>query len=1053
MKPLFRLLFLVALLGLIGLVLRQPETESTVNSAPLPLKRIEPLSEPVVLPVPDPTPRVPPADANPKLRPTAESLWQTPPREPAFARFHEWTTRYLAAPINDRTALEAEGLVLAQTRRAELKELIVTNPEHALDLAVPLALRQQLPDSVVELLEERLDGRGELALLAALPQPGQEGQHPTSWRTATVGDRTYRAHVYGRRLDEPTRRDVPLHGLAVDQEMAVDDNPLRILESVEAEAALATAAACAVDAAPIPRSALAVAADDGDGTPLILCCYNHGEVANQQLIDAESNSGSTVLTEDGLVRPSSAYTEGIKRLILIRVDFSDKVGEPFSNSRATNLVRSIDQFFRENSYGRAGFRALGDGSTITPTLRLPRTTTEYGTLDASKLREEARTAATRAGFALSNFDFDVICFRSVPGFGWAGLGYVGAPGSWVQDSFDETGGVFAHELGHNYGLNHANFWDTAGESVIGTKGNNVEYGDSFDTMGNATAGRRHFNVRNKVALNWLRLTEIQTAADSGTYRLYAHDTTNASGIRGLRAIKDSRTNYWFEYRARFADNRWMSNGIGVRRARSDNNRQSQLLDTTAGSPDGKNDSALVIGRTFSDLAAGIHVTPVQRVDSDPPAIDVVVFRGKFPENRRPTVSVASSLASVTVNSPVTLTATAADADGDALAYGWDFGDGNFGANARTVTNRWTTAGEYVVRCVVSDMKGGETSDYVVVRVGSPTTFRLSGKVERDNLPLEGVRVFVSNTRLTYTGSDGTYVLTGLTAGQYTVKALAEGLLFTRDGFSNPLTVSSHRTGINFIGALPGDLEFSTLVPAGAEWRYHDEGKDLGSLWRIASFDDTLWKRGPAQLGYGDDDVVTEIGYGPDANNKYITSYFRHEFFVEEAGRIINATLGVARDDGAVVYLNGREVFRSNMPPGTITSRTLASSTVGSEDESTYFEAELAGTSFLEGRNVLAVEVHQAAADSSDVSFNLRLEALLAPASGVGLFPTLVPEITPQGVRVSWPTAFTGYSLQSRLDFQTDEDWAPIDVPIETIGDKRSVLLPLNDSQRFLRLNR
>jgi hypothetical protein len=278
-------------------------------------------------------------------------------------------------------------------------------------------------------------------------------------------------------------------------------------------------------------------------------------------------------------------------------------------------------------------------------------------------------------------------------------------------------------------------------------------------------------------------------------------------------------------------------------------------------------------------------------------------------------------------------------------------------------------------------------------------------------------------------------------------------LYTRDGFSNPLTVSSHRTGINFIGALPGDLEFSTLVPAGAEWRYHDEGRDLGTLWRTAAFDDTLWKRGPAQLGYGDDDVVTEIGFGPNANNKYITSYFRHEFFVEEAGRIINATLGVARDDGAVVYLNGREVFRSNMPSGTITFRTLASGTVGSEDESTYFEAELAGTSFLEGRNVLAVEVHQAAVDSSDVSFNLRLEALLAPASGVGLFPTLVPEITPEGVRVSWPTAFTGYSLQSRLDFQTDEDWAPIDVPIETIGDKRSVLLPLNDSQRFLRLNR
>ena len=1053
MKPLFRLLLLVALLGVIGLVLHRPGSESTENSAPLPLEGIAPRSEPSNPPLTRPNQGVPPGDANSRLRPTAESLWSTPPEEPPFSQFHEWTKRYLATPNSERSQLESEGLALAQIRRAELKELIISDPERALSRAIPYGLSQQLPESIVELLEERLDGRGELAVFAAVPQPGQEGLIPTSWRTATMGERTFRAHVYGRRLDEPTRRDIPLHGLAIDQELAVDENAVRLLETAESATVLVGDPVCGVAGWPVSTTGTALAVDEGEENPLVLCSPVHAEELNRKLIAFESSSGSTTLDEDGSVRPASAYTEGIKRLILIRVDFSDKVGEPFSNSRGTNLFRSIDQFYRENSYGRAGFRPLGEGSTITPTLRLPRTTTEYGTLDASKLREEARAAARTAGFVLTSYDFDVICFRSVPGYGWAGLGYVGAPGSWVQDSFDEAGGVFSHELGHNYGLNHANFWDTAGESVIGTKGNDVEYGDSFDTMGNASGGRRHFNVRNKVAMNWLRLTELQTLSASGTYRLYAHDTTNATGIRALRAIKDSRTNYWFEYRARFADNRWMSNGLGVRRARSDNSRQSQLLDTTAGSPDGKNDSALVIGRTFSDLNAGIHVTPVQRFDSDPPSLEVVVFRGKFPENRRPEVNVASSLASVTVNSPVTLTATATDPDGDALAYGWDFGDGNFGANAAVITNRWTTAGEYVVRCVVSDMKGGETSDYVVVRVGSPSTFRLSGKVERDNLPLEGVRVFVSNTRLTYTGSDGTYVLTGLTSGQYTVKALAEGLLFTRDGFINPLTVSAHRTGINFIGALPGDLEFATLVPAGAEWRYHDDGKDLGSGWRTPAFDDTLWKRGPAQLGYGDDDVVTEIGYGPNPSSKYITSYFRHEFFVEEAGRIINATLGVTRDDGAVVFLNGREVFRSNMPSGTITYRTLASGTVGSEDESTFFETELAGTSFLEGRNVLAVEVHQVAVDSSDVSFNLRLEALLAPASGVGLFPTLVPEITDQGVRISWPTAFTGYSLQSRLDFQTEEDWAPIDVPIETIGDKRSVLLPLNDSQRFLRLNR
>ncbi|MEN9678323.1 MAG: hypothetical protein RIS76_4219, partial [Verrucomicrobiota bacterium] len=775
---------------------------------------------------------------------------------------------------------------------------------------------------------------------------------------------------------------------------------------------------------------------------------------NDRFLEAEANSGSTVRAANGGIRPTSAFTEGIKRLILIRVDFSDKAGEPFSGQRGTNLVRSIDQFYRDNSFGRAGFRALGSGSEVTPTLRLPKTVVAYGALDASQLRKDARAAARAAGFVLENFDFDVICFRSVPGYGWAGLGYVGAPGSWVQDAFGEGGGVFSHELGHNFGLNHANFWDTGGESVTGTRGTSVEYGDSFDTMGNASAGRRHFNVRNKAFLNWLRgASEIQTLTASGTYRLQPHDLTNSTGIRALTFRKDAKTNYWFEYRARFADNRWLSNGIGIRRARSDSGRQSQLLDVTAGSADGKNDSALVIGRTFSDAEAGLHITPVARIDSDPPAIEVVFHRGPFPGNRRPQVSIAASAASTAVNAPVVLTATASDEDGDALAFGWDLGDGEIAANAPQVTHRWTAAGEYVVRCVASDMKGGTASEYVVVRVGNPSTFRLSGRVHRDGQPLEGVRVFTSNTRITYTGSDGTYVLTGIPRGSHSIKALAEGLLFTRDGFANPVSVTGSRANLNFLGALPGDLDVATLVPAGAEWRYHDAGQDLGAAWRVADFDDTQWKRGPAQLGYGDDDVVTEIGFGGDAADKYITSYFRHEFLVEERGRILNATLGVIRDDGAIVYLNGREVFRSNMPSGSPNFQTLASASVGGSDESTFFETDLAGSDFLEGRNVLAVEVHQNAGGSSDVSFNLRIEALLAPTSGVGLFPTLTTELTPDGLRVSWPSAFGGYSLQFRPDLSEGRDWESLDVPVTLQGDRSVALVPMGEGGQFLRLSR
>ena len=62
----------------------------------------------------------------------------------------------------------------------------------------------------------------------------------------------------------------------------------------------------------------------------------------------------------------------------------------------------------------------------------------------------------------------------------------------------------------------------AGQSVIGS-GTAVEYGDKFDTMGSANAGSKHFNARYKNFLNWLTSADVTNVAQSGTYRLFAHD--------------------------------------------------------------------------------------------------------------------------------------------------------------------------------------------------------------------------------------------------------------------------------------------------------------------------------------------------------------------------------------------------------------------------------------------------------------------------------------------------------------------------------------------------
>ena len=164
----------------------------------------------------------------------------------------------------------------------------------------------------------------------------------------------------------------------------------------------------------------------------------------------------------------------------------------------------------------------------------------------------------------------------------------------------------------------------------------------------------------------------------------------------------------------------------------------------------------------------------------------------------------------------------------------------------------------------------------------------------------------------------------------------------------------------------------TQIPTGSEWRYLDDGSNQGTAWRARNFNDSAWLRGSAELGYGDGDESTVIGFGPDANNKFITTYFRHSFTIQDASEITGLTANLLRDDGAVVYLNGTEVIRSNMPGGSIGFRTLASRGIGGSAERQIQSADINANLLRNGRNVIAVEVHQNGGGSSDLSFDLEL---------------------------------------------------------------------------------
>ncbi|MGB0993498.1 MAG: lamin tail domain-containing protein, partial [Akkermansiaceae bacterium] len=167
---------------------------------------------------------------------------------------------------------------------------------------------------------------------------------------------------------------------------------------------------------------------------------------------------------------------------------------------------------------------------------------------------------------------------------------------------------------------------------------------------------------------------------------------------------------------------------------------------------------------------------------------------------------------------------------------------------------------------------------------------------------------------------------------------------------------------------------TTLVASGTAWKYLDDGSNQGGAWKDVGFNDSSWSSGNALLGYGNGGEATTVSYGNNGSNKHVTTYFRKTFSVSNVGSLTSLTLELVRDDGAVVYLNGEEIQRTNMPSGTINYNTLANGAIGGSGETAFNQFSVDLSKLVEGNNTIAVEIHQASFTSSDISFDLRLLA-------------------------------------------------------------------------------
>ncbi len=556
--------------------------------------------------------------------------------------------------------------------------------------------------------------------------------------------------------------------------------------------------------------------------------------------------------------PPATWTTGHKRVLVIPVRFTDQAGPSdapnasgyysgWGNITNGTTAAAINAFFQRSSFGK-----LSMEFTVLPEINLGVSYTNYnatyGTSGISKFAawdepgsfaDDVRAKARQVGQSLGqlalydsdNYDLDFLFCGFIPGQGTLASGRAHGKGI-----FGTTSLALAHEFGHNFGLQHANgiSRSTYYSPIKGGTFFTDTYGDVYDLMGwkNTTpiplVPDRDLNPYWKWQMGWLTDANIAAPAVSGTYRIHAFDqpALDAEKNYALRIVRDPSRVYWFSYRAGITnpESIWSNNGLEVRIGGESvpaTGGHTTLLDMTPGSrglaniPSVTNnpyatlyDAPLAIGRTYSDNEANIHVTPVKKGGTTPESLDVVLNYGPFPGNVAPTVSISPATLTLAAGVAQAFTATASDPNSDALSYYWEFDDpdalggtagGNTHPDARLSTqgsHTWTRSGTFLVRCTVSDMKGGKTiaSASVTITGGTTALRTISGVVKDENgNPLAGavvnnykggspnlVRYGATNfVGASETAADGKYVVhvpAGIT-GTFYLNVLHQGFSF------------------------------------------------------------------------------------------------------------------------------------------------------------------------------------------------------------------------------------------------------------------------------------
>jgi len=194
-----------------------------------------------------------------------------------------------------------------------------------------------------------------------------------------------------------------------------------------------------------------------------------------------------------------------------------------------------------------------------------------------------------------------------------------------------------------------------------------------------------------------------------------------------------------------------------------------------------------------------------------------------------------------------------------------------------------------------------------------------------------------------------------------------------------------------------------IFNTGASWRLFKGRSEASSpntaAWRGINFIDAAFTPGSAPFWYGD--VLPGGTQLTDMMNQYTSIFLRRGFVLTNISDISSLKLSAFCDDGFIVWINGTEVQRYNVPAGNVAFNASASGAATEPVPTVDYSLLNPGNYLVVGTNVIAVQVFNAGIASSDLAFDCSLST-----TSPDPIPPTIANISPAAGQANMLTAIT-----------------------------------------------